>query len=349
MRRHDKERGAARHLHSAPLPRGKQAPLADVQAGHRCGCLEAVHRPERAHVPHLQPRMFRATAHTHSQPCQRACTAHRGRLQLPCTRQGAGLLWDCTLTQLSVPAVTSWWPVASTARAVRGPCPAHNGSRCCLLHWCVQASWHEVARQTSCARGWHTSHGRQQRQACSASLIEDCAGAGLAWWQSIFTAAWGRLGVHMWTVPFAWPVSRTPFQGFCRKTLHGPCRIRCCATTCPVVVSCTGSACLPAAHAREHRPRGARGCSIQTAQRNKPADRRLPRSAGGAGPPAQGEREPDSAGCQARPQTRGGSDTAGTPGAWDWCAPGHRRSLEALGCRRCSCALSWAVPRLGTA
>ena len=43
------------HLHSAPLPSGQHAALADVQGSHGGSCPEAVHLPVRAHIPHLQP------------------------------------------------------------------------------------------------------------------------------------------------------------------------------------------------------------------------------------------------------------------------------------------------------
>lgn len=45
------------------------------------------------------------------------------------------------------------------------------------------------------------------------------------------------LGVHMVTVPLAWPSAITAFHGFCRMTLHGPSRVRWLHTICPVVVS----------------------------------------------------------------------------------------------------------------
>ena len=43
------------HLHPAALASGQHASLADVQGGHRRSCPEAVHGPEGAHIPDLQP------------------------------------------------------------------------------------------------------------------------------------------------------------------------------------------------------------------------------------------------------------------------------------------------------
>ena len=60
-----------------------------------------------------------------------------------------------------------------------------------------------------------------------------------ALWHSILTTGAVMLGVHMVTVPLAWPRQDTAFQGLCRSTSQGPNRVRCCATMRPVLVSCT--------------------------------------------------------------------------------------------------------------
>ena len=48
------------------------------------------------------------------------------------------------------------------------------------------------------------------------------------------------LGLHSETVPLAWPSDSTALCGFCRMTSHVPSRVLCCATICPVLVSCIG-------------------------------------------------------------------------------------------------------------
>jgi hypothetical protein len=58
-------------------------------------------------------------------------------------------------------------------------------------------------------------------------------------WASSRTAGVLRLGVQQVTVPLAWPSCSTAFQGFCAMTPHGPSRVLCCATSCPVLVSCS--------------------------------------------------------------------------------------------------------------
>ena len=58
-------------------------------------------------------------------------------------------------------------------------------------------------------------------------------------WASSRTAGVLRLGVQQVTVPLAWPRCSTAFQGFCAITPHGPSRVLCCATSCPVLVSCS--------------------------------------------------------------------------------------------------------------
>ena len=63
-------------------------------------------------------------------------------------------------------------------------------------------------------------------------------------WHSILTTGAVMLGVHMVTVPLAWPRQDTAFQGLCRSTSQGPSRVRCCATMRPVLVSCTTNAAL---------------------------------------------------------------------------------------------------------
>lgn len=57
------------------------------------------------------------------------------------------------------------------------------------------------------------------------------------WWQSILTTGVVMLGVHMVTVPRAWPRHMTALCGFCRITEQGPSLDLCCATMCPVLVS----------------------------------------------------------------------------------------------------------------
>ena len=46
------------------------------------------------------------------------------------------------------------------------------------------------------------------------------------------------LGLHSETVPLAWPRDSTALCGFCRMTSQVPSRVLCCATICPVLVSC---------------------------------------------------------------------------------------------------------------
>lgn len=57
-------------------------------------------------------------------------------------------------------------------------------------------------------------------------------------WQSILTSGVPREGLHRETTPLAWPSCMTAFQGFWRMQSHAPIRVRCCATICPVLVSC---------------------------------------------------------------------------------------------------------------
>ncbi len=95
-----------------------------------------------------------------------------------------------------------------------------------------------------------------------------CRAPGRALWQSSRTTGTVMLGVHMVTTPLAWPRHCTPFQGLCRMASQGPSFVRCCATICPVLVSCavhadseaapppplaaSGSCLSPALQARGH-------------------------------------------------------------------------------------------------
>jgi hypothetical protein len=56
-------------------------------------------------------------------------------------------------------------------------------------------------------------------------------------WHNIFTTGVVMLGVHMVTVPLAWPQHSTAFQGFWAMSWHLPSRVRCWAAMWPVLVS----------------------------------------------------------------------------------------------------------------
>ncbi len=187
---------------------------------------------------------------------------------------------------------------------------------------------------------------------------------GRALWQSSRTTGTVMLGVHMVTTPLAWPRHCTPFQGLCRMASQGPSFVRCCATICPVLVSCavhadleaapppplaaSGSCLSPALQARGHstavRPRltmhscpthcpachpasprstnvtaAAFECTKQRAVVNvcchgPAACAHLYRCRAGA---------PDTAAHRPPRQMSAGSGMAGSPGAWQPCAPAH--------------------------
>ena len=91
-----------------------------------------------------------------------------------------------------------------------------------------------------------SGNGPRARQSAIAQTSVKCTGQAPSaearqrtLWHSILTTGAVMLGVHMVTVPLAWPRQDTAFQGLCRSTSQGPSRVRCCATMRPVLVSCT--------------------------------------------------------------------------------------------------------------
>ncbi len=225
------------HLDAALAADGQQAALADVQARRRRPREVAVHRLQRPHVPHphLRPRRStfifgRRCAPRTVRPvvsmmmcrirflgCKDSCQiGHRhdlGRREprlIALSRQKSSYSAPGRRRRLS--------PSGCHQAPALTPAPA--GAETQVLP--------QRLPQAAVQASFQSKHYRKRKH----------REAFRTRWHSRRTTGVVMLGVHMVTLPLACPRPSTPFQEFCAITPHGPSRVRCCATSCPVLVSC---------------------------------------------------------------------------------------------------------------
>mmetsp|Transcript_40997 Transcript_40997/g.104862 ORF Transcript_40997/g.104862 Transcript_40997/m.104862 type:complete len:312 (+) Transcript_40997:148-1083(+) len=145
----------------------------------------------------------------------------------------------------SVPPVKVWLmygPLAFSASASFHTCTRRPKPTASIPFWLMSRySQGACEKYACCWRSMRTSHTFTWLSAPAVAMnrpVGSTASArtGPRCVRSLTTGV-VMLGVHMVTVPLAWPSAITAFHGFCRMTLHGPSRVRWLHTICPVVVS----------------------------------------------------------------------------------------------------------------